>query len=384
VIVVAEPQCTGLEHVEVNAALLVAVRLAFPDEELLFLAEDAHGGLVREKAAGRLGGGVVWQPLAVPPRNLSDARRLPAELHCCRQVFRHAAARRARAILFCSVTSPGMYAIGLNLAVTPGPTAYLVLHNQLETVEERPSPVPWRFPFRVGLPLRLARTARFRPLVFGDFIRDALTARGIGGVQAIEHPYLFREPPPWQRQPGATVRFATFGFGHASKGTDRLFALAAEIGAAAPGAAEFYHIGAMADPTLAERGGVIVPSPAAPLAREEYDRYADLMDYALFFYPPGMYRYSASGALLDALSHGKPIIALRNPFFSHCFGKMGDIGYLCDSYGDLRDRVAAVVGEFPQEHYRRQRQNILDGRVIFSPAGVAGQLQAVMGEGGGR
>ena len=49
-IIVAEPQCVGFEHVEVNTALLTVIRQAFPTKEIWFFAEKEHLNLVKEMA----------------------------------------------------------------------------------------------------------------------------------------------------------------------------------------------------------------------------------------------------------------------------------------------------------------------------------------------
>ena len=45
---------------------------------------------------------------------------------------------------------------------------------------------------------------------------------------------------------------------------------------------------------------------------------------------PAITNLSASGALLDAITWLKPIIANRIPFVANLFERYGDIGYLCD------------------------------------------------------
>jgi len=41
-IIICEPQCIGFEHAEFNAALLSVIKHAFPDEEIMFVAEKEH------------------------------------------------------------------------------------------------------------------------------------------------------------------------------------------------------------------------------------------------------------------------------------------------------------------------------------------------------
>ena len=57
-------------------------------------------------------------------------------------------------------------------------------------------------------------------------------------------------------------------------------------------------------------------------------------------------RLVASATFLDALSYVKPGIYLRNPYVEYYFEQMGDIGYLCDSYEEMREVVLAILS-FP-------------------------------------
>ncbi len=82
--------------------------------------------------------------------------------------------------------------------------------------------------------------------------------------------------------------------------------------------------------------------------------------------------------MLDALTAGKPFIALRNSQFEEMFETMGDIGYLCDDVEHLKSIVADIVRDPPRERYRRQSETILARREIFSSRAVAAQLRRIL------
>ena len=90
-------------------------------------------------------------------------------------------------------------------------------------------------------------------------------------------------------------------------------------------------------------GSVNIPSPDVPLDQEAYEKYCRCIDYALFFNRPSAYELRASGAILDAFSFLKPIIALKSPLSEYYFKKMGDIGYLCENYNAVRDTVLDIL-----------------------------------------
>ena len=63
------------------------------------------------------------------------------------------------------------------------------------------------------------------------------------------------------------------------------------------------------------------------------------------------------------------------------FERMGDIGYLCDSYEEMRNIVLSILREFPLARYQQQCENIRRGRRIFEPQALAPRLRAIVAAG---
>ena len=94
---------------------------------------------------------------------------------------------------------------------------------------------------------------------------------------------------------------------------------------------------------------------------EEFAAHARQLDYAIMLHGAGT-TLNGSGVLFDAFSYLKPVIALRSPFFSSYFDRMGNIGYLCDHYDDLKQRVLDLLNNPPTVEYSLQRRTLLAGR----------------------
>ena len=47
-IIVCEPECRGTAHEKINSAFLYGVRLAYPDDKILFFAEEGHIAAMKE------------------------------------------------------------------------------------------------------------------------------------------------------------------------------------------------------------------------------------------------------------------------------------------------------------------------------------------------
>ena len=62
------------------------------------------------------------------------------------------------------------------------------------------------------------------------------------------------------------------------------------------------------------------------LDRDIYLSYIQNMDYIFFFYPADSYKFTASGAVFEALMNKKTIITQPNDYFNHLFSEFGAFG----------------------------------------------------------
>ncbi|MEN5058246.1 hypothetical protein [Sphingobacterium kitahiroshimense] len=104
------------------------------------------------------------------------------------------------------------------------------------------------------------------------------------------------------------------------------------------------------------------------LDRSVFDQAVSDLDYILFFYSNAQYRYTASGAIFDAIEHGKLIIALRNDYFEAIFEACGAIGFLCDSIEDMYHIVEQLLRE--EIKVDQFYANLQKARKIFSCAHI--------------
>ena len=152
--------------------------------------------------------------------------------------------------------------------------------------------------------------------------------------------------------------------GRKLKGIDLFFKLAQEVQNEIQNS-KFIVIGHILEGSYIKNNSTYIPSPKLPLKQEKYDEYIKDIDYAIFLYKENNYKLTASATLFDAFSHLKPIIGLRNPYLEYYFEKMGDIGYLCDSYEEIKKLIIDIINQQPNERYMNQQKNILEGRNQF-------------------
>lgn len=94
------------------------------------------------------------------------------------------------------------------------------------------------------------------------------------------------------------------------------------------------------------------------VSNEERDKIIAESDYAIFTYNIGSYKYTASGAFVDAINFEKPSFVLTNDFMQSYFDKFANIGYITNNYVDLVNQIIKIIEDKPIEEYKIQVQNI--------------------------
>jgi glycosyltransferase involved in cell wall biosynthesis len=377
VIVVFNALAWGFEHVPFDAALIASLAQAFPSAPVHFHAEADHLTQTRQylerRAAGDGRAEVVWKEASVSPRDASTRARLGHDLMLTQRVLAEAQRLGAdRVISCCMHPTTGLSAFkALSHLYRRAEVAFIHHASMLRLVSSR------RYhPF-----LTLAN-GRLRQVVLGDSIRQEVVRRLPAlatSLYAIRHPYFFDDTAVSELPAAGPLGFSFLGVVDPSKGFAEFVTLAEAVSRAANGGARFDLIGGARDKALAD----IPPSvktygQGGPMPRDTYERLLRETSYAVLPYDPDHYSLIASGAILDALAAGKPLIALRNSQFDEMFRVMGDIGYLCDGVAEMREVVDGLVRDPPRDRYRRQSQNILDHRGIYGPAAVGAQLREVL------
>jgi hypothetical protein len=101
--------------------------------------------------------------------------------------------------------------------------------------------------------------------------------------------------------------------------------------------------------------------------------------YALMPFDTVEYMCTCSGSALDAIAAAKPMIALDTAGFRELFDELGDIGYLCRNYEEMRRVIGSIAANPPLERYAQQCENLVRGREIFAIDSVAARLNSVLG-----
>lgn len=396
-IVAYEPTCWGLEHVNFNVSFLATVAAAYPDQEITFFAERDHLAAVREKLNEfRPAAPVHWREMEIGPRKRYTIRaRLRAEWRVSNRVLGEAEKLAATYVIACSAMPACLLAIKALLilkfrslrvlAVQHGSVLSWLHHPKGRRLPERRS--------AYGFALVWCPVSRLRYLVLDDPVLPKtfqMEPSLQGRMFALGwHPYLFGETTiqPLMESP---LRFGFIGTATNRKGFPDFCRLARETGANFPeGRFVFELVGYVTDPDVREavesgalgadlRHFVSMPQTDTFLDAREYNRRLSRLTYALLPHDKLTGALTSSASILDGFAHALPCIAIRNSLFEEFFREMGDIGYLCDTYEEMRDTVFSLLRTLPTERYLEQRRNIIRGRKLLTPESLAPRLREIL------
>jgi glycosyltransferase involved in cell wall biosynthesis len=380
-ILACEPVCIGFEHAAVNAAMLAVFADAFPDDDVVFYADESHIAFVAAEPLLRSRNRIRFAELPVPPRKAEGAERFACELKTVQDMFEIAERSGAAAVLYTCISDETLRAIKMQTGKFPGVTCVVVLHGILASLLHRRFFFPQknRHTFRTWFLLGNSRQLTY--IVLGEAIRRELLARFPDVepyIASIDLPYDYADEAEHEPFRDGMVRFGSLGVLRKAKGSHLFLQLAREVTSMSTGyRPRFVCVGPVVDKKLRKHLGeaVSVPSPDTPLSKEEFASHAGQLDYAVFLHGAKAYTLTASGVMFDAFSHLKPVIALKNPFFTGYFEKMGNIGYLCDSFADMKRLVLRLLDHPPVAEYAEQRQALLRGRELLRIPVLAAALR---------
>ena len=382
---ICEPCCKGLEHASINAALLTAFHVACPESNIHFFADKDHIDCVKE-LIGEKSKQFFFNEIKILEKNIQAKKRFKSERRLVSYLFNEADRLHIQHIIFFCATSSLLWA--LKLSKSKRYKISVILHGALETIKENVSFSLKRFRsyfFHLKTALRCLRRKNLTYFVLGDYIRGNLI-KLIPSLEShiftIDLPYVFDEQPECCSSGSSQIIFGSIGAIAAWKNSSLFFDLSQYIlSADTKLKARFAFLGYLADDSLtvdqvAQLSLCGEGQFEKALSSQEMKKQLSMIDYAVFLYSPNSYILTASGAVLDAFSFGKPIIALRTPLFEYLFKKMGDIGYLCNTYEEVKSTVLGLLQDPDHERYIQQKNQILTQRHLFSPEAVALQIRA--------
>jgi hypothetical protein len=388
-ILVFEMLWVGTQHAPGNSATIQAIAGGFPDQPVRVFADPSHLAELRADPALAACTNVGFAPIALHPAHRGKTHRVAwgrfrQEFATLRHGLTHAPHGESCLLMLISATPTAIFAASLLARLHPGRVGVQVgLHGNLnDAFGWRPrNPLIRAFNLRSALTARHPRLLRFMVLEQG--ILDTLATllpSAAARTDVLELPINVAEVAGQQAPVFAPpIRIGLVGLATAAKGTELFLDIAREMTARFPGKVTFHHVGRLtpeADPApfavLAE------PPSTTHLPREKFIARLAALHFVFLPIREGYYNLSASGAMLDAMTWAKPVIACALPIVEPHFRRFGDIGYLCDSDDAMRGAVEAILTEMDAGRYARQVAAMETLRAARTPQALAGTYRELV------
>lgn len=376
-IIICEPQSIGFEHAGWNSVLLTTIIQAY-QENILFLGEKSHLNQVKELMdKTEISTKISYQIIDVPPKEERDSSRFKKEFELVKEIFELAKSRNCEKIIFSSITRPGIIAVKYYIRKYRDINILIIPHSLLDRIHEIPHSRDVIFYLKFWL--RYFNNERIKYLILGETIRDELV-KAIpqleNYVEYVDHPFFFKTYDICNISLEKQLVFGFLGVGYRKKGIDSFIKLANELKEEDyTENVKFILAGFIAENDLEFDENAFLIASKTPLNQDTYFKYLDKINYALFFHKPEDYQFTASGVFFDAISYLKPIIAIKNPFFQYYFEMMGDIGYLCEDYEEMKNLVLEIIKNPDDNRYHQQQLNLKNGREKISISEIAHRIQ---------
>lgn len=378
-ILVFEMNWSGPVHAPGNAATIQAIATGCPGQEIRVFAEPGH---LRELRLS----GITGHPIALYPRfqgrpGIVAFGRLRHEFAVLRGALAGVPRGEPCLLMLLSTTSTAIFAAALAARLRPGTRVQIGLHGDLNDLTGGRS----RHPLRRALDLHAAMSRpwhNLRFLVLEEAIRDGLSRlapAALPRTDVLPLPINAGELPETAAFPlKPPIRFGFVGQATQAKGIGSFLAIARAMKARHGAAAEFDVIG-RADPRQPPPDATDLIAPVATdyLPRDAFTRRLAALHYVVLPLQGAYYRLAASGALLDAVTWLKPVIAGRVPIVTPWF-EGGEIGRLCDDEPAMMAAIDAILTRPDPARYSAEVANLRSARARRSPDATARRYASLL------
>lgn len=348
-VVVADFRVTGNEHLVINSAIIEGLQ-GNDVASIDFFAERGHLNALTSNF----------------PRIMKAAKQhsFPLHHHANRLVtlfFREillpiklmwviVQARQSDLLLITTITPFGH--VVLNLASTLRlirMPCVVIMHSELEVMEGKKS-----FSQKAMQMWRRTVGRRVKYVVLSPHIERNIASdlSSRTHISSIFHPFTtdlidLKSESRSARLQGRKIRIGVPGFiRNDKKGISNIFNLEKRLSEAGRQDIELYLIGRAAR-GFAPPDETKVRMPflerTTPVPQAEFDQALSEMDVVLLMYNKESYRFTASGAVLDAMKFRQPLYASSNPLFDYMASEGIFPGYLADTIDDLFSEIVERV-----------------------------------------
>ncbi len=371
-ICIYDPLCRNLTHVPFNGALLTMVRHIRPHSPIQFVGEDHHIGELKRQMVPAIARSIQW--VALP------ATLLDSPLNRLRLLAAHI---RSAGLLILAAMDPPLL-MGLKFGLARQSTgAMVILHSQLAAITGWRSRNPFvrMTDLRTAMGLGLSRE-KIQYLVLEAPIAQELKAHMPGlanHISVLEHPLPCHRPVTGPGNLSAPLKVGFLGIATRDKGFDAFLFLARQVQSIAPDRVEFHAVGSHSPGSMSMDLSCLhrPPSPDK-LSKDTYWEILSTMHYICLPYDPAIYRFTASGILLDAIAAAIPVITFPLPMITALEQRFGPLGHVCPSLETMVQTLVRLGRDMDNAHYQSHRQRLQTIANLRTPEALAPCLDRIL------
>lgn len=354
-LVVAEIGKKGNEHLMFNAAMTNVLKKSFKTEKTVFFgAEDHYSQLV--KRIGGTGMQYIKIPVYVAHNKAEWLLKIVMEIVSLVRVCFYAKRYKARMLFFYSMLPTSLW--GLNLLcriLNPDIRIIITLHGELELIGRKHKKATDKFFEKCLLKAFNLKNNNRKYLVLGDSIKEnllrLLPSLAPHEILTIPHPYIFEERKIGHNKgyDNSTIEFAQIGVASLAKNSQLIFHLGEQFNEQIEKGLLRFKIVGMLKPELEPYINKFVQFTAYKemIDRNLFEEKISRIDFALFFYDNSNYKLCSSGAIFDAISFRKPIVAIKNDYFQYIFSLFSTPpGFLCEDIEEVTSKIKYIIENY--------------------------------------
>lgn len=363
----------SLSHSKGNAYIIKTISEKYPNETIhLFLEQSHYDEILKIYDTHNIKlHNILFHPLQI---NLNVGYRL---YHYILQDFItiltiNKFIKNNETTIFSLYTSNvQLYFIQIMAIMNPNINFYTMIHSDLELIDLSKYKTNLKLLLyylfmSIYIPLHICKIKNLKYYVLGESVKTnmlKLLPKLADNVLSFDNNYIFQEKFDFTPFKDNKIKFGIFGMVHPNANGTTLTQLFKKISNLKNKNFEFHFIGHLRSQELIDEFSKydfvkIYAKNNEFLSDKMLTELGKNVDYGIYGHLADSYKLTASGAFWDSFSFFKPVIAIRNDYFGYYFDKYGDIGYCCNDFEELLEKVLYIIKNPNNEAYRLQVKSI--------------------------
>lgn len=384
-IVLADLNVNGNAHVPFNSSLAMIFRNIFCDEEIIFFSEKKHNQYVEAECNFKNKKKFFYKArfYRSPKGKMKYLQQEFMELCNLFYLLLFCRKYKARYLIILCVMPITHFMLKKIIGILNNTKVIIFFHGELEYIRQKEKWILQCMGWILKKAILKNAKEQIHYVVLGKSIRENLKKEIFiddNVLHVIDHPYLYQACFVPKVINFSHLEMATVGIAAIHKNAQWIFMLGNDLEKSIQKRQIRLSIIGRLDESMFSyiNEKINYIKKDSLIEREDFETLIKKIDYSLFFYDNQHYQLCASGAFFDAIKFQKPIIALKNDFFSYYFNKLGNIGYLCNSYKEILDRILWILDKHPHNEYILQQQNLRKAKKIIGLKNIEKSVREII------